>query len=106
VVKALIILLFKKSPKGDFLFDILLSLVYFIIQRSAMAHSTVPNAGQKYASARKHGVNPNNLQALREVAFTHHHSGNSDDLAKEKERVSELVVQANMKHQQDLLRHW
>ena len=59
-----------------------------------MAHSSVPNAGQKYGSARKHGAAPNTLKVLK-VAVTSRGKPASDDTAKEQKRVNEIIEKQN-----------
>lgn len=61
-----------------------------------MAHSTVENAGQKYASARKQGVTGRELVTLRSAAFGGRISKKDDDtVSQEKARVNQLVAAAN-----------
>jgi hypothetical protein len=65
------------------------------------AHSKVPNAGQKYASARKKGVGVKELLTLRGTAFNGRAKPKDpEDLLAEQTRVNSQIAAANAAVQQ------
>jgi len=65
-----------------------------------MAHSTVRNAGQAYASARKHRtVTGEELARLRLTAFGRKRSSDEESANEERTRANALVEAANRAQQ-------
>lgn len=59
-------------------------------------HSSTPNAGQKYASARKHGVTGKTLAALRAGMRTRDRAQTDRDVAREAEVASRIAFKNKM----------
>ena len=59
-----------------------------------MQHSQIENAGQRYASARKQGRTPQELQSLRLTAFGSHRAKSGEEEA-DAAALAERIQKAN-----------